>query len=178
MTADSAAPVTEAALNSAYRERNAVVAALIRSNGWKAEVVMAPDTEGWWIVYAETPQGQVSWHIAPEDMDLFRDWPVAFGSRPSPWDGHTTEEKYRRLAAIEAEAAAAVSAREGLDTAWAEAVAALPEGWRAWGLTVLPDGATAFVHGRDSYRSSDHPTPATALRALARLLSEKPEAGS
>jgi hypothetical protein len=93
-------PVASAALDGAYRERNAVVAALIRSNGWKAEVVMAPDTEGWWIVYAETPQGQVSWHISPDDMDLFSDWPVAFGTHHSPWDGHTTEEKYRRLAAI------------------------------------------------------------------------------
>ena len=89
-------------LDVAYRERNAVVAALIRSHGWPAEVVMAPDTEGWWIVYAETPQGQVSWHIGPDDMDLFSEWPVAFGTARSPWDGHSTEEKYRRLAALRA----------------------------------------------------------------------------
>lgn len=88
------------ALDAAYRERNALVAALIRVGGYPAEVVMAPDTEGWWIVYAETPAGQVSWHISPDDMDLFRDWPVAFGSKDSPWDGHTTEEKYARLAAL------------------------------------------------------------------------------
>ena len=87
-------------LDVAYRERNALVAALIRSNGYPAEVVMAPDTEGWWIVYVETPAGQLSWHISPDDMDLFSDWPVAFGSRPSPWDGHTTEEKYQRLARL------------------------------------------------------------------------------
>jgi hypothetical protein len=93
----SEAPV---GLDAAYRERNALIAALIRSHGWRAEVVMAPDTEGWWIIYAETPQGQVSWHISPDDMDLFRDWPAAFGSRPSPWDGHTTEEKYRRIARL------------------------------------------------------------------------------
>ena len=92
-------------LDMAYRERNALVAALIRSHGWPAEVVMAPDTEGWWIVYAETPAGQVSWHISPDDMDLFSDWPVAFGSKGSPWDGHTTEEKYRRLAALSREEA-------------------------------------------------------------------------
>jgi hypothetical protein len=91
-----------APLDAAYRERNAVVAALIRSHGWPAEVVMAPDTEGWWIVYAETPQGQVSWHIGPDDMDLFSEWPVAFGTARSPWDGHSTEEKYRRLAALRA----------------------------------------------------------------------------
>ena len=87
-------------LDVAYRERNALVAALIRVGGYKAEVVMAPDTEGWWIVYAETPEGQVSWHISPDDMDLFADWPIAFGSKSSPWDGHTTEEKYRRVARL------------------------------------------------------------------------------
>ena len=89
-------------LNAAYRERSALVAGLIRVGGFRAEVVMAPDTEGWWIVYVETPAGQLSWHIAPDDMDLFSDWPVAFGSRPSPWDGHTTEEKYERLARLAA----------------------------------------------------------------------------
>lgn len=95
-----AEPGLREALDAAYRERNALVAALLRVGGYPAEVVMAPDTEGWWIVYAETPAGQVSWHISPDDMDLFRDWPVAFGSRPSPWDGHTTDEKYARLAAL------------------------------------------------------------------------------
>lgn len=89
-------------LDGAYRERNRLVAALIRVGGYPAEVVMAPDTEGWWIVYVETPAGQASWHISPDDMDLFRDWPVAFGTRPSPWDGHDTEEKYRRVAALPA----------------------------------------------------------------------------
>ena len=89
-------------LNAAYRERSALVAGLIRVGGFRAEVVMAPDTEGWWIVYVETPAGQLSWHIAPDDMDLFSDWPVAFGSRPSPWDGHTTEEKYERLVRLAA----------------------------------------------------------------------------
>ena len=86
-------------LNLAYRERCAVVAALIRVGGYPAQVVMAPDAEGWWIVYAETPAGQVSWHVSPDDMDLFRDIPVAFGTY-SRWDGHTTDEKYRRVAAL------------------------------------------------------------------------------
>lgn len=88
------------ALDVAYRERAALVAALIRVGGYPAELVIAPDTEDWWIVYAETPAGQVSWHLSPDDLDLFSFLPLKFGSRPSPWDGHTTEEKYRRVAAL------------------------------------------------------------------------------
>jgi len=84
-------------LDAAYRERNAVVAALIRSNGWPRWVAMAPDAGGWIIVYAETPEGQVSWHVGPGDFGLFEDFP---GVAPGRWDGHTTEEKYRRLAAL------------------------------------------------------------------------------
>jgi len=84
------------ALDNAYRERNAVVAALIRVGGYRAWRMLAPDAEGWWIVYAETPMGQVSWHVAPVDIRLFDGVPV--GS--DPWDGHTTEEKYDRVARL------------------------------------------------------------------------------
>lgn len=96
-------PVPAPTLDAAYRERNALVAGLIRVGGFRAEIVMAPDTEGWWIVYVETPAGQLSWHVSPDDMDLFSDWPVAFGTHRSPWDGHTTDEKYRRLARLAAD---------------------------------------------------------------------------
>jgi hypothetical protein len=61
--------------------------------------VPAPDAEGWRIVYAETPQGQVSWHIGSRDADLFADFPTA---PVAGWDGHSTDEKYRRLAALAA----------------------------------------------------------------------------
>ena len=84
-------------LDVAYRERNAVVAALIRTNGWPRWVAMAPDADGWIIVYAETPEGQVSWHVGPDDFDLFADFPDI---APGGWDGHTTEEKYERLARL------------------------------------------------------------------------------
>jgi hypothetical protein len=98
--AEAALPNREAApegLNDAYRERNAVVAALIRTNGWPCWLADAPDAAGWVIVYAETPRGQVSWHVGPDDFDLFD----GFGTvAPVGWDGHTTEEKYGRLAAL------------------------------------------------------------------------------
>lgn len=91
-----------AALDAAYRERNAVVAALIRVGGYPASLVPAPDAEGWWIVYAETPQGQVSWHVGPDDLDLFDGIPAQYVA----WDRHTTEEKYERVAALAAPAPA------------------------------------------------------------------------
>ncbi len=83
-------------LTSVYRERNAVVAALIRTNGWPAALMAAPDAEGWWVVYAETPQGQVSWHIHPSDVRLFSDVPEL----GADWDGHDTDTKYGRIAAL------------------------------------------------------------------------------
>jgi hypothetical protein len=89
-------PEPVASADAAYRERNAVVAALVRSNGWPASLVPAPDADGWWIVYAETPQGQVSWHVGASDLDLFDGVPAEYVK----WDGHTTDEKYPRLAAI------------------------------------------------------------------------------
>ena len=85
-------------LNAAYRERNTVVAALIRVGGYPSFLVPAPDAEGWWIVYAETPEGQVSWHVAAADLDLFWGVPAAHAK----WDGHDTEEKYRRVNHLEA----------------------------------------------------------------------------
>jgi hypothetical protein len=99
LRAATPAPDSGAERDVAYRERNAVVAALIRSNGWPRWVAMAPDADGWVIVYAETPQGQVSWHVGPDDFDLFADFPSV---APGGWDGHTTEEKYARLAALSA----------------------------------------------------------------------------
>jgi hypothetical protein len=88
-------------VDAVYRERNAVVAALIRTNDWPAWYVAAPDADGWFIVYAESDEGQVSWHIGPQDIDLFSGW-MSAGARAGwdGWDRHTTEEKYHRIAAL------------------------------------------------------------------------------
>lgn len=86
-------------LDGAYTERNAVVAALIRTNGWRCWRIPAPDAPDWWIVYAETPRGQVSWHFGKHDSGLFEFVPYALPDSPA-WDGHDTDEKYRRVAAL------------------------------------------------------------------------------
>lgn len=84
--------------DAAYAERNRVVAALAKlfPSG-----VARTNIEGWsddWhgCVYIDLPTGQVSWHFHDSQADLFADLPPY----PGKWDGHDTDEKYRRLAAL------------------------------------------------------------------------------
>jgi RyR domain len=88
-------------LRAVYRERARLVAFLaacypawIGSDG------------GWAVVYVDTPAGQMSWHIADDDTDLFGHLSEAEGD-DGPWDGHTTEQKYERLARLTASGATA-----------------------------------------------------------------------
>lgn len=77
-----------------YRERAYLVAHLAACYpSWMA----APeDAEpGFrYCVYIDTPQGQMSWHVADDDLVLFAH--VGY-FQLAEWDGHSTEEKYRRL---------------------------------------------------------------------------------
>ncbi len=87
--------------DGAYTERNRVVAAFARmaqSQGWPVAIIKT-DIPGWdpeWhnCIFIETPFGQVSWHFHDDQRNLFPDTMVGTGAI---WDGHTTEEKYRRL---------------------------------------------------------------------------------
>lgn len=87
-------------LNRLYRERACLVAHL----AVLYPTVMAyNDTEvpDWPVVYIDTPRGQLSWHINPLDLDLFDHvWKGRDGFPAYEWDGHTTEEKYARLAQL------------------------------------------------------------------------------
>jgi hypothetical protein len=94
--------------DDAYQERNRVVAALAfltRSCGGKAWLGQHPPDPDWhpkWrtIVFVEFPGvGQMSWHVHDRDRPLLYGIP----DRPdfaAPWDGHTTAEKYERLARL------------------------------------------------------------------------------
>lgn len=53
-----------------------------------------PNEPDWAVVIIDLPTGQVSWHVAPADMDLFE---TVRRSEINTWDGHTTDEKYARL---------------------------------------------------------------------------------
>ncbi len=88
----------EAQKNGAYAERNAVVAALARHY---PSGVAKTAIEGWnpeWhnCVYIDTPVGQMSWHFHDSQASMFATLPPY----DKPWDGHTTQEKYDRLAQL------------------------------------------------------------------------------
>ena len=88
--------------DGAYEERNRVVAALAtcfpsgvcQTNipGWK------DDWHG--CVYIDLPTGQVSWHFHDSQAHLFAHLKPYKGD----WDGHDTDEKYRRVATLTAPA--------------------------------------------------------------------------
>lgn len=83
------------AKDNAYWERDQLVAFLSK---------IYPSWIGWhlgeweddWrnIVYVELPTGQVSWHIHSKELSNFTHLKQDFTKK---WDGHTTEEKYKRL---------------------------------------------------------------------------------
>lgn len=86
------------AVRTAYRERAHLVAFLA---AWCASHIghTDPNEPDWAVLVVETSAGQMSWHIAPDDMDLFAHVPPT-GPSHRPWDGHTAEQKYQRLAAL------------------------------------------------------------------------------
>ena len=94
------AAAANAALDAAYRERARLVAhlaALYPSHIGHTD----PNAPDWAVIIVETPTGQMSWHIAERDMDLFGHvMPTNRICRA--WDGHTTDEKYQRLEALTA----------------------------------------------------------------------------
>lgn len=88
--------------DDAYLERNrcvALVARMALSMGLGVGVARTA-IEGWsedWhgCVYIELPTGQCSWHFHDSQAGLFAGLPAYEGS----WDGHSTPEKYERVAA-------------------------------------------------------------------------------
>lgn len=93
------AQAAETKLESAYSERNKLVAFL--AHCYPAAIARTA-IEGWdpewhWCVYINTPAGQMSWHYHDSDAHLFDDLPLFSGQ----WDGHTTEQKYDRLRALQ-----------------------------------------------------------------------------
>jgi hypothetical protein len=54
------------------------------------------------VLYIESPKGQLSCHIHPDDVCLFDGHGIPTVEK-YPWDGHTTEEKWRRVMALNLE---------------------------------------------------------------------------
>lgn len=86
-------------INSVYRERDQLVAAL--SKLFPAHLAWH-DGDEWedeWrnVVCIHLPNGQVTWHIHESERCQFFEHLAA---EPGHWDGHSTDEKYRRLNAL------------------------------------------------------------------------------
>lgn len=112
----------EAELKNLYRERAHLVAHLTALFPHHATLADAdPTTPGWPVATIETPAGQMSWHISPDDTDLFAHMPrTAAGI---PWDGHSTQEKYERLQALTSLTAATAAAGNPVQAAGPEPTA-------------------------------------------------------
>lgn len=89
-------------LDSVYSERNkcvALIAQMALSMGLTAGIGKHPAEDAEWeddwrnIIFIDLPAGQCSWHIHDSEIPLFSFLPEYAGK----WDGHDTEEKYRRV---------------------------------------------------------------------------------
>jgi hypothetical protein len=106
--------------NGAYLERNRCVALIARmalALGQRAGVARTA-IEGWsedWhgCVYIDLPAGQASWHYHDSQASLFDGLPAYKGA----WDGHSTPEKYERVAASYVAPVAPAPAPEALNLA-------------------------------------------------------------
>ena len=78
----------------AYYDRNQTVmpaAQLAMKLGYTTGVKADATEPGWTLLYIDLPTGQISWHI-PDD-EMLGDWQLYAGT----WDGHSVEEKRRRI---------------------------------------------------------------------------------
>jgi hypothetical protein len=84
-----------------YVDRNLLVQAFAQAmeragyQVWWGEDEAEPD---WPVLYIETDQGQVSWHI-PKTERVYEP-PIRPEHGAGKWDGHTTPEKFDRLRAL------------------------------------------------------------------------------
>ena len=95
--------------NQAYNERNKCVAALahlLSCNGfseYKVYVTLHPESDKDWestwrtILVIQRRDYQMTWHFHDSESHLLDGLPV---QDTYEWDGHTTEEKYQRLAEL------------------------------------------------------------------------------
>lgn len=84
--------------NGAYSERNKLVAALSKFFPASIEKHVGENWDDDWrnVIFIDLPTGQASWHIHDSELFMF----THLKSSGRTWDGHSTDEKYHRLAAL------------------------------------------------------------------------------
>lgn len=153
----------EARKDAAYLERNQVVAALATAFPSGIARTAIPGWSDDWhgCVYIDLPTGQCSWHYHDSHAHLFAHLPAYAGK----WDGHTTEEKYERLAAL--------SKQEGECGAGAEKLWLWRDGkdrflaFRSL-FPTMPDGGDPAVLGQPSGYAFYHPMTLAEAQAVSR----------
>ncbi|WP_445524765.1 hypothetical protein [Streptomyces cyslabdanicus] len=87
--------------DGAYRERAQLLAWLAALHPALAVITPAADVtdeDGWHLLYLVAGGWQMSWHIHPRDLPLFKHVTVVEPSdERAQWDGHGTEQKYQRM---------------------------------------------------------------------------------
>ena len=101
----------------AYEERNRVVAFAAKlavklgfSAGVRHTDIKDWDPEWHGCCYIDIPQGQLSWHFHTSQTHLFQ----ALPDYETPYDGHTSEQKYERIADYVEWGARVPSSRRGV----------------------------------------------------------------
>lgn len=97
-------PVTKQQLNNVYAERDKCVALIYhmaRLLGYPYGLRHSLDMEPGWqnCAMIDLPTGQVSWHIQDSEEEWFAEG-NQIKAYTREWDGHDTEEKYRRVLAF------------------------------------------------------------------------------
>ena len=83
--------------NNAYKERNRILSTLTKFL-ISDRAIDNSQPKGWQnIIIIKTIYGQMVWHVHESEMYLFEHLPF---DQNYKWDGHTTEEKYKRLEKI------------------------------------------------------------------------------
>ena len=87
------------ATNAVYADRNLIVqafASAMEGLGYHVAWGVDESEPDWPVLYIETAEGQVSWHV-PKAERIYEpeDRTDSFG--PMVWDGHTDAEKFARL---------------------------------------------------------------------------------
>jgi hypothetical protein len=82
-------------------ERNRLVALIAKlypsSLERHADQTWTPPEDWRWVAFIDLPTGQATWHLHDSHLSFFSKIPREAGRK---WDGHSTEEKYKRLEAL------------------------------------------------------------------------------